>query len=43
MRFGQVVTVISVKPDWTEISYEYGDGQIVTGWVFTRYLAKFRR
>jgi hypothetical protein len=43
MRFGQVVTVISAKPDWTEISYEYGDGQFVTGWVFTRYLAKFRR
>lgn len=43
MRFGQVVTVLTVKPDWTEISYEYGDGQIVTGWVFTRYLAKFRR
>lgn len=43
MRFGQVVTVISIKPDWTEISYEYGDGQIVTGWVFTRYLSKFRR
>lgn len=43
MRFGQVVTVISAKSDWTEISYEYGDGQVVTGWVFTRYLAKFRR
>jgi hypothetical protein len=43
MHFGQVVTVISTKRDWTEISYEYGDGQAVTGWVFTRYLAKFRR
>lgn len=43
MRFGQVVTVISIKADWTEISYEYGDGQVVTGWVFTRYLEKFRR
>lgn len=43
LRFGQVVTVISVKPDWTEVAYEYGDGQVVTGWVFTRYLAKFRR
>lgn len=43
LRFGQVVTVISVKPDWTEVAYEYGDGQVVTGWVFTRYLSKFRR
>lgn len=43
LRFGQAVTVISVKPDWTEVAYEYGDGQVVTGWVFTRYLARFRR
>lgn len=43
LQFGQVVTVISTKADWTEISYEYGDGEIVSGWVFTRYLAKFRR
>ena len=43
LQFAQVVTVISTKADWTEVSYEYGDGEIVTGWVFTRYLAKFRR
>jgi hypothetical protein len=43
LQFGQVVTVISTKADWTEISYEYGDGELVRGWVFTRYLAKFRR
>ena len=43
LQFGQVVTVISTKADWTEVSYEYGDGELVSGWVFTRYLAKFRR
>ncbi|MGO4479931.1 SH3 domain-containing protein [Massilia sp. 2TAF26] len=42
LQFGQVVTVISTKADWTEVSYEYGDGELVSGWVFTRYLAKFR-
>lgn len=43
MHFGQVVSVVSITSDWSEIAYEYGDGQVVTGWVFTRYLAKFRR
>lgn len=43
LKFGQVVTVISVQKDWTEISYEYGDGEVISGWVFTRYLEKFRR
>ena len=43
LQFGQVVTVISTKADWTEVSYEYGDSELVSGWVFTRYLAKFRR
>lgn len=43
LQFGQVVTVISTKADWTEVTYEYGDGELISGWVFTRYLAKFRR
>lgn len=43
LSFGQVVTVVSVQRDWTEVMYEYGDGQMVSGWVFTRYLAKFRK
>lgn len=43
VEFGQVVGVISTRRDWTEIAYEYGDGQTVTGWVYARYTAKFRR
>lgn len=42
MRFGQVVGVLSTDRDWTEVVYHYGDGEIITGWVFTRYTAKFR-
>lgn len=43
LSLGQVVAVVSVKRDWTEVVYEYGDGETVSGWVFTRYLEKFRR
>lgn len=43
LRFGQVVAVVSAKRDWTEVTYEYGDGAVVSGWVYTRYLQKFRR
>ena len=43
LSFGQVVAVVSVKRDWTEVVYEYGDGETISGWVFTRYLEKFRR
>ncbi|MGE5648891.1 MAG: SH3 domain-containing protein [Bacillota bacterium] len=42
LRFGQVVGVVSTDRDWTEVVYEYGDGDTMTGWVFTRYIAKFR-
>lgn len=42
LKFGQVVSVISNHSDWTEVLYEYGDGSTVSGWVFTRYTAKFR-
>jgi hypothetical protein len=43
LKFSQVVSVLSTKgQDWIEISYEYGDGSTITGWVFTRYTAKFR-
>lgn len=43
LQFGQVVAVVSSQRDWTEVAYEYGDGHVVTGWVFTRYTEKFRR
>jgi hypothetical protein len=43
LQLGQVVAVVSSKRDWTEVVYEYGDGQTISGWVFTRYTEKFRR
>jgi hypothetical protein len=42
MVLGQVVTVLSKKKNWIEIEYEYDDGEIIVGWVFTRYTAKFK-
>lgn len=41
LKQGQIVTVLSKKRNWIEIKYEYGEGDIVTGWVFTRYTARF--
>ncbi len=38
---GQVVTVLSKNRNWIEITYEYDNGEIMHGWVFTRYTAKF--
>ena len=40
---GQVVEVLSKKRNWIEVCYEYPDGEIVTGWVFTRYTTNFVR
>lgn len=42
LALGQVATVLSKKRNWIEIMYEYDDGEIMSGWVFTRYTAKFR-
>ncbi len=38
---GQVVTVLSKKRNWIEVMYEYENGESISGWVFTRYTAKF--
>ena len=43
MTLGQVVTVLSKKRNWIEIKYEYDDGEVLQGWVFTRYTAKFKK
>jgi uncharacterized protein YgiM (DUF1202 family) len=40
---GQVVTVISKKKNWIQVEYEYENGDVMTGWVFTRYTARFVR
>ena len=38
---GQVVTVLSKQRNWIEVMYEYESGESKSGWVFTRYTAKF--
>jgi hypothetical protein len=38
---GQVVTVLSKQKNWIEVMYSYDDGKTISGWVFTRYTAKF--
>ncbi|HJS15911.1 MAG TPA: SH3 domain-containing protein [Rheinheimera sp.] len=38
---GQVVTVLSKQKNWIEVMYSYDDGKTMSGWVFTRYTAKF--
>ncbi|CAI1608350.1 Bacterial SH3 domain [Serratia marcescens] len=42
LTLGQVVTVKSKVKNWIEISYKYESGEIVNGWVFTSYTAKFK-
>lgn len=41
LAFGQIVTVLSKERNWIEVTYEYENGEILSGWVFTRYTAKF--
>lgn len=43
MVLGQVVTILSKKRNWIEVMYEYDDGEVLTGWVFTRYTKRFHR
>ena len=38
---GQVVTVLSKQKNWIEVVCEYKNGESMSGWVFTRYTAKF--
>ncbi len=43
LLLGQVVTVISKDRNWIEVTYTHVDGETMSGWVFTRYTAKFVR
>ncbi|MDP4537477.1 SH3 domain-containing protein [Alkalimonas collagenimarina] len=43
LLLGQVVTILSKDRNWIEVTYSYGDGKTMSGWVFTRYTAKFVR
>ena len=42
LKFGQVVTVLDKKKNWIKVSYSYEDDEVLIGWVFTRYTAKFK-
>jgi len=41
LALGQVVVFIDKKRNWTKVMVEY-DGDVVSGWVFTRYVRKFK-
>lgn len=42
LEFGQVVRIIHKDRNWTLVEYE-DDDNIIQGWVFTRYISKFKK
>lgn len=42
LEFGQVVRIIHKERNWTLVEYESNEGAI-RGWVFTRYISKFKK
>lgn len=42
LQLGQVLTVVSRERNWMEVAYTHEDGEIMQGWVFARYAAKFK-
>ena len=42
LEFGQVVRIIHKDRNWTLVEYE-GDEDTIQGWVFTRYISKFKK
>ncbi|WP_339229346.1 SH3 domain-containing protein [Aeribacillus sp. FSL K6-2833] len=43
LHFGQVVRVIEKRRNWTLVVYQKEDGEVVKGWVLTRYLEKLTK
>ncbi|MBB3907413.1 MULTISPECIES: SH3 domain-containing protein [Anoxybacillus] len=43
LHFGQVVRVIEKRKNWTFVAYQKEDGEVVKGWVLTRYLEKLTK
>ena len=39
---GQIVAVISKKKNWIEVEYQYDNGELMQGWVFSKYASKFK-
>ena len=42
VKRGAIVRPIVRIGGWTKIEYETGDGEIISGWVYSRYLEKFK-
>jgi len=42
LEFGQVVRIIHKDRNWTLVEYE-SEGDSIQGWVFTRYISKFKK
>lgn len=42
LTLGQIVVVQSKNKNWIEVSYQYESGEVVQGWVFTRYTERFK-
>lgn len=43
LMLGQIVVYIEKKRNWTNIMIQHDNGDVSTGWVFTRYVENFRR
>jgi uncharacterized protein YgiM (DUF1202 family) len=43
LHFGQVVRVIEKRKNWTFVAYQKEDGEVIKGWVLTRYLEKLAK
>ena len=42
LKFGQVIKIIHKDRNWTLVEYE-SDEDVIRGWVFTRYISKFKK
>jgi len=43
LHFGQVVRVIEKRRNWSLVAYQKEDGEVIKGWVLTRYLEKLAK
>lgn len=42
LPFGKLITVLKKNKNWSRICYKNEDGDLVEGWVFTRYTERFK-
>jgi len=43
LEFGQIVRLLYKNKNWTLIEYVEEDDSIIKGWVFTRYISRFKK